>query len=275
MSGVIMRAHDQCPGLTERTIGAARSASGKSSYEMLRAMAGPLSAKTLVDLACGSGPLSELIAQDLGENGRLIGIDLNLSELQMARRRLSGLANASFIQADASATSLPPSSIDIVLCHMAFMLFNPPAPVVKELARILKSGGLFAAVVPAFREPSELFKALMGSLLNAFKKESPQELSSIQTIPELKSESALRGLFSPLNGFNDDIRIASVDVALRGSPAKLAAQVLPGFYSSHLLSPPALARVEAEWTSILENDAQADGNAALPLPLSAFLVKRL
>jgi len=275
MNDAIMRVHDQCPGLTERTIGAARSASGQSSYEILCDMAGGISGKTVVDLACGSGPLSEIIACRIGATGRLLGVDLNASELQLAKQRLAGVANASFIQADASATSIPSASVDVVLCHMAFMLFNPPMPVVNELARMLKSGGIFVAVIPALREPSQIFKALMGSLMNAVKSENPQELSSIQSIPELKDANGLRGLFSLQNGFNPKIRIESVDVSLRGSPAELAEQALPGFYSSHLLSPLALSQVKAEWQAALEQSAQTYGEAVLPLPLSAFIAARI
>ena len=53
----LMDVHARCPGLTERSIGAARTADGLSSYEAFCRFVNPRPGMAVVDLACGNGPV--------------------------------------------------------------------------------------------------------------------------------------------------------------------------------------------------------------------------
>src|SRR5262245_47370740 len=84
-----MRVHDAKPGITERWLEEIKTEDGRSSYAMLCEAGEPLAGKTVVDLACGSGPLTVLLASRVGNSGRVIGVDLNINELRSAQVKFS------------------------------------------------------------------------------------------------------------------------------------------------------------------------------------------
>jgi len=101
------------------------------SYDRLAALV-PAGARVL-DLACGDGALLERLG------AHAIGVDVSLDELALARGRVA--------QARAQELPVASSSLDVVTCHLAFMLFDEPERVVAEVARVLAPGGEFIAVL--------------------------------------------------------------------------------------------------------------------------------
>ena len=93
---------------------------------------------TVVDLACGTGDLSELAAQT---GARVVGIDFSYNMLIGARRRN---IPAIFVHSDALSTPLPTAWASVVLSGFALRNFVSIAAVADEAARLLKSGGRLA-----------------------------------------------------------------------------------------------------------------------------------
>ncbi len=92
----------------------------------------------VLDLACGTGDLSELAA---ATRARVIGLDFARNMLIGAtRRRIS----ATFIQADANALPLPTAAVSVVLSGFALRNFVSIPRVLQEAARVLKPGGRLA-----------------------------------------------------------------------------------------------------------------------------------
>lgn len=96
--------------------------------------------ETVVDLGCGTG-LSSLAWRDRCR--RLIGVDPSGDMLAVARQRET--AGVEFLQAFADRTGLPDNTADIVVCSQSFHWMEPHSTL-KEAARILRPGGVFAAV---------------------------------------------------------------------------------------------------------------------------------
>ncbi len=92
----------------------------------------------IVDLACGTGDLSELAART---GARVIGVDFSGKMLVGARQR--GI-NALFVQADAGCVPLPDASATVVLSGFALRNFVSIATVLAEAGRVLKPGGRMA-----------------------------------------------------------------------------------------------------------------------------------
>ncbi|MCA1583598.1 MAG: class I SAM-dependent methyltransferase [Acidobacteria bacterium] len=113
---------------------------GQSSFARLAARA--TSATALIDLGCGSGRLLQ-ICEQLNPCAQKLGVDLSRAELQVAS---SHLPRVQFVQARAQALPLRADSVDCVLCHMALMLMDDPEHVLAEASRVLRRGGVFAAV---------------------------------------------------------------------------------------------------------------------------------
>ncbi|WP_321789914.1 class I SAM-dependent methyltransferase [Paraburkholderia sp. J94] len=142
--------HRRRAGATRRAFGnqPARSvqAAYPSSYHALaNRVPNDAMSRTVLDLACGDGPLLKIL-NDRGHSAtRLIGIDMSDGELSSARRILP--REIRLLNERAQEISLECGSVDYVLSHMALMLMDDIEQVVREIRRVLSDGGSFAAIV--------------------------------------------------------------------------------------------------------------------------------
>jgi demethylmenaquinone methyltransferase/2-methoxy-6-polyprenyl-1,4-benzoquinol methylase len=99
----------------------------------------PLARPTCVDMACGTGDLTRLLARRFPQ-GRVLGLDLNDAMLARARAA-TGEPNACYEQSDMLRTGVPDASVDVVTG--AYALRNAPdlEGAIAEVGRILRSGG--------------------------------------------------------------------------------------------------------------------------------------
>jgi ubiquinone/menaquinone biosynthesis C-methylase UbiE len=150
--------HDRHPGATSMVLGAMSDHAGRSSYRGL-VDAIRQGVEPILDIACGDGHLLEL----LRPQALSVGIDWNVAELDAARRRLG--RSIPLVRADAARLPFATGAVGTVSCHFALMLLQPLETVLAEMARVLRSGGMLAAVLPA--SPPEgvdtLWDALRGS----------------------------------------------------------------------------------------------------------------
>jgi len=101
--------------------------------------------RTIVDLGCGPGAVTELILERLGDAGdaRVIGIDPSESALARARAAIHSRI-VEFIQGSAEWVSRLVSSADAVVFLNAIHLVPDKAQVVAEIRKVLNRGGVFA-----------------------------------------------------------------------------------------------------------------------------------
>ncbi len=93
----------------------------------------------VVDIGCGTGILTRLLA----ERGlRVVGLDPNQDMLAQARDTGGG---ASYVRAEAAATGLGAASVALATAAQAFHWFDLDAALA-ELRRVLRSGGLLAVL---------------------------------------------------------------------------------------------------------------------------------
>ncbi|MBI1861404.1 MAG: class I SAM-dependent methyltransferase [Deltaproteobacteria bacterium] len=182
-----------------------RNEAGLTSYEWLADTLSHLPSPTkIVDLACGDGYLIPLLQKKVG-NVEIIGIDMSPAELTVARCKNLG-PSVAFLEAMAHKTGLEDNSIDAVVCHMAFMLMTPIEPVVAEIQRILKPGGIFSAVIgnrPDTRGPLVTVRETVGKFMH---KEFPKMAAPVTGDPRVESEDGLSEIIRPLKmlGVRDD-----------------------------------------------------------------------
>jgi ubiquinone/menaquinone biosynthesis C-methylase UbiE len=101
-------------------------------------------AAVVVDLASGSGP----VGRELVRPGRtVVGLDLSDAELRLAARRGAG----PLVQADARVLPFRDGSVDVVTSSLGLVVVRPLSTVVAEVARVLRPGGVLAAIAPAVR----------------------------------------------------------------------------------------------------------------------------
>ncbi len=99
-----------------------------------------------VDLGCGPIGILNLLAERVGAEGKVVGIDCSQLMLDLAQQSLTalGFANVQFVQAAAQATGLPAAAFDIV--HARLLLDTTPEPtqMLAELTRLVRPGGIVA-----------------------------------------------------------------------------------------------------------------------------------
>lgn len=103
----------------------------------------------VLDLGCGTGYPAVLAAQAVGNEGRVVGLDLADGMLDVARRKAGdlNLTNVSFQAEDVTTIPFESSSFDAVISRFCLM-FLPDIPgTVGEIARVLIPGGYFSAAV--------------------------------------------------------------------------------------------------------------------------------
>lgn len=141
--------HAERAGISEAVLSRAMS-SEHTPYRWL-ARAVSADARIVVDLASGSGPMSRELAQP----GRtVVGLDLSEHELKLAAERGPG----PWVRGDALKLPFRDGSVDVVTSSMGLVVVTPLAELLAEVARVLRPGGVLAAIAPALRPlgPSDL-----------------------------------------------------------------------------------------------------------------------
>lgn len=109
----------------------------------------PREGETILDIACGTGELTELASPLVGESGRVICTDFAERMLEAARRRgeAAGLTNVEYRQMDAENMDLDDSSVDGAVCRFGFMLMSDRDAALRETRRVLRDDGRVAFAV--------------------------------------------------------------------------------------------------------------------------------
>lgn len=137
--GVAYSAYMERPRLSTRISRLAWSGDTRPYYASMAAAGEVSAAGTIVDCPCGAGPALCAIPPHV----RYIGVDLSPSMLRRARRRAAarGLGNVEFVEAGATATTLPSGVADLVFSFWGLHCFPDPAAALHEAARLLEPGG--------------------------------------------------------------------------------------------------------------------------------------
>ncbi len=117
----------------------------------------PKPGETVLDIACGSGELTEALSPRVGDSGRVICTDFAMQMVDAARHRgeALGLANVEYREMDAEQMDLEDSSVDGAVCRFGFMLMADRVAALRETRRVLRNGGrlVFAVWAEPLRNP--------------------------------------------------------------------------------------------------------------------------
>ena len=109
---------------------------------VLRAAAGELPApRDLLDVGCGTGRLLAHAAESFPE-ANLVGVDAARGMVEEARR-VRGQTRLRFEEGSAEKLPFGDESFDLVLSTVSFHHWSDRAAGVREVARLLRPGGLF------------------------------------------------------------------------------------------------------------------------------------
>ncbi len=103
---------------------------------------------TVLDVGCGFGDTAIKLAERVGSNGRVVGIDCCEAFLDYGREDAAkrGIANVSFFTGDALLESFEPE-YDFVFSRFGTMFFSNPVQGLRNMRTALKPGGIMTHIV--------------------------------------------------------------------------------------------------------------------------------
>ena len=104
---------------------------------------------TVLDLGCGTGYLTNTIAELVGPDGKVIGLDPDAERIRVAREAYGNTSNVQFLKGDEKC--LPQGPYDIVIANYVVHWIANKDPVFKNVFENLKIDGRFginAAGIP-------------------------------------------------------------------------------------------------------------------------------
>jgi ubiquinone/menaquinone biosynthesis C-methylase UbiE len=98
----------------------------------------------VLEVACGTGILTQQLRAHLPPATPIVASDLNEPMLDYARTKLSGAKRIDWQQADAAALPFPSASFAAVVCQFGLMFVPDKPAAFREARRVLTEGGLLA-----------------------------------------------------------------------------------------------------------------------------------
>ncbi len=102
--------------------------------------------ETVLDLGSGGGLDVLLSAKQVGQTGKVYGLDMTDEMLALARenQRKAGIRNVEFLKGEMEQIPLPDNSVDVIISNCVINLAADKDLVLAEALRVLKPGGRLA-----------------------------------------------------------------------------------------------------------------------------------
>jgi arsenite methyltransferase len=102
--------------------------------------------EVVLDLGSGAGADVLISARRVGPGGRAIGLDMTDEMLALARENAAqaGVENVEFVKGYIEELPLADASVDVIISNCVINLSGDKPRVLREAARVLRSGGRFA-----------------------------------------------------------------------------------------------------------------------------------
>ena len=108
--------------------------------------------ESVLEIGCGTGALTLPLAEAVGEQGRVVAVDISEPMLGAARQKVAerGLRNVNLHSGDAQVFAFEPAAFDLATSRMGVMFFADPAAAFRNIKGALKPGGrlVFACWAP-------------------------------------------------------------------------------------------------------------------------------
>ena len=218
----------------------------------LVALGAPQPGERVLDVACGTGVVTRLVAPQVGANGEVVGLDLSAGRLEVARSLSSPLGmTIEWREGDVSALPFSDANFDLVTCQQGFQFFPDLLVALREMSRVLVSGGRLALNV--WRSIEHQPGAL--AMANALRRHASAEAAAFRHTPFALGES--EDIEAPMReaGFRDIVICPTVKTVRFPSAEAFTMRYISG------VAP--LARIVSEVDNSARTALLEDVNAAL------------
>ncbi len=267
--------HQENTGFTEACASSCRDEAGRNSYEWLSEVVPDNASLSVLDLACGSGPLLKILF-DRNKNLNLKGIDMCPEELVLAKNRLKN-SGVNLIESKAqNLTAINDNSIDIVLCHWALSLMDPIVPVLDEIKRVLTSEGQFAALVDGPINAASGYADVHDLIYSYVQEEIPSYGEIDLGDPRIRGSESLSNLAH--KAFPEAIVTIETNVVSMEGPVIKVAEIASGFfYAAFILKPEKrklMIKNLSDMLAISKVSTDNERQGRFSMPISRLLVRQ-
>lgn len=119
----------------------------------------------VLDVATGTGVVANEAIKRVGNDGKVVGMDLSPGPLEIAKRTAGNAKNLQFLEMDAEELKFPDGSFDVVLSEFALMFFPDSQKALREMRRVLVDHGRIALSVHGSVENVPYFSVIMSTLI--------------------------------------------------------------------------------------------------------------
>ena len=184
--------------------------------------------QTVLDVATGTGQPALTIAKIVGQNGKVIGVDLSPEMIEVAKEEAAylGLTNTVVFQVikDESLSMFSDNVFDSVVCRNGLMLMPGPVKALKAFHRVLKPGGKASVTVWGSPDKSPVMTAVMKTISKhvppdlekqpptVAPSDNPGGAFSISSVDMLRDYFLKTG-FSNFNADKIEVTVAQTDTA--------------------------------------------------------------
>ena len=137
--------------------------------EVLVERAGVAAGERVLDVACGTGIVARIAHERVGDTGRVVGVDVNVPMLDIAR-----VVDPGVDWREGNAMALPVTDLerfDVVLSNQGLQFFPDKLVALREMRRVLEPNGRLALAVwrsldeaPVLRELNEVAERHLGPI---------------------------------------------------------------------------------------------------------------
>jgi ubiquinone/menaquinone biosynthesis C-methylase UbiE len=235
-------------------------------------LAHPQKGDRVLDVACGTGIVTRLVANRVGPSGAVVGVDLNPGMLKVAQAVYPpGSRSGGPIEwHEASADNLPfpNASFNVVYCQLGLQFFADRAAALREMHRVLASGGRLGLMVWRGIDESPGFAVLA----EALDRHVGQAAANIMRAPFVLSNANELAALVRNAGFRDVVMQQRVGTVRFPSVEKFLLSYVAG---SPLASP--VSQADDAARKALTSDARNalgkyTSNGELAFPIAAHLL---
>jgi ubiquinone/menaquinone biosynthesis C-methylase UbiE len=200
----------------ERLIGLARILESHARDGFVRA--GLQRGQKAIDVGCGALGALPLLAELVGPDGLVLGVDMDATSLQQARRLLDAIGHQRVQLLHGNLNQLPlpaicpPGPFDVAFCRLVLMHQADPVAAVRRMAGMLRPGGrliahevLFPVQLPQFEPDFPVFQTTWDWFNEAYRQRAVAGLHSARQYHAFCEQLGLievsqRGFFSVTAG---------------------------------------------------------------------------
>ena len=130
----------------------------------------------VADIGAGSGVITLRMAEELGDDGKVLAVDIQKEMLDRLHKNLKarGVTNVELVKGTRKSPKLPNGKVDLVVMVDVYHEFDYPYEMLREISQALKIGGRVAFVEYRKEDPTVQIKLVHKMTEAQVKKEAAQ-----------------------------------------------------------------------------------------------------